>query len=352
MPVVEAEKLTNFVYHILHAAGASETDSRLVADSLVRSNLAGHDSHGVVRVRQYLDTIAAGDLDPAAGPVLAHETGAISMVDAQYGYGQVAARFAMSLTIDKARTHGLAATGLFNSNHVGRLGEWVQLAAEQELIGLAFCNGGRPGGLVTPYGGAGRLLGTNPIAAAVPVAGRSPIVIDFATSIAPEGKVRLALNKQEHVPEGWILDSAGHSSLNPADLYAGGMLLPMAQHKGYGLSLLVEFLGGILTGQGCPGLPDYATLRNGVVFIVLAISAFRPAADFLAEGSALCDQVTATPPAPGFETVLLPGDPEEHAAERRRLDGIAIDETTWSQLTRAAASLGVSLPDGIQGQMP
>jgi uncharacterized oxidoreductase len=312
---------------------------------LVKSNLAGHDSHGVVRVRQYLDTIAAGDLDPTAEPVIAHETAAVSMVNAQYGYGQIAANYAMTIAIDKAKTYGLAATGLFNSNHVGRLGDWVQLAAERGLIGLAFCNGGRPGGLVAPYGGAGRLLGTNPVAAAIPVAGRPPVVIDFATSIAPEGKVRLALNKQEALPAGWILDAAGQPSTNPADLYAGGMLLPMAQHKGYGLSLLVEFLGGILTGQGCPALPNYATLRNGVLFIVLALDAFGAVDEFLEESSAFCEQVESIPPAPGFADVMLPGDPERRMAARRQAEGIPIDETTWSQLTQAAQDLGVTVPD-------
>ena len=345
MPLLNPTILTDFVCRVLQAAGSKESSARLVAESLVKSNLAGHDSHGVVRVRQYLDTIAAGDLDPTAEPVIAHEAAAVSMVDAQYGYGQIAANYAITIAIDKAKTYGLAATGLFNSNHVGRLGDWVQLAAERGLIGLAFCNGGRPGGLVAPYGGAGRLLGTNPVAAAIPVAGRPPVIIDFATSIAPEGKVRLALNKQEALPAGWILDADGQPSTNPADLYAGGMLLPMAQHKGYGLSLLVEFLGGILTGQGCPALPNYATLRNGVLFMVLALDAFGAVDEFLEESSAFCEQVISTPPAPGFADVMLPGDPERRMAARRQAEGIPIDETTWSQLIQAARDLGVTVPE-------
>jgi uncharacterized oxidoreductase len=183
------------------------------------------------------------------------------------------------------------------------------------------------------------------MAAAVPVAGRPPAVIDFSTSIVAEGKVRIARNQGRSVPKGWILRADGHPSTNPEDLYAGGMLLPIAGHKGYGLSLLIEFLGGILTGQGCPGVPGYTVLRNGVLFLVLSIEAFRPVEDFLAESAALCNQVKGIPPAPGFNEVLLPGEPEQRTAERRQGEGIQVDETTWTQLTAAATTLGVVVPN-------
>jgi uncharacterized oxidoreductase len=343
MPILKAEVLRDFVGRIFQTVGAAEVEARLVANSLVASNLAGHDSHGVVRVRQYLDSIAKGEINPAAKPIITHETATITMVDAQRGFGQVGAHFAMKVAIEKAQAQGLAATGLFNCDHVGRVGEWVQMAADQALIGLAFCNGGRAGGIVAPYGGAARLLSTNPIAAAVPVAGRPPVIIDTATSVVAEGKVRVARNRGQSIPEGWILKSDGQSSTNPEDLYANGMLLPAAGHKGYGLSLLVEFLGGILTGRGWPGQADF-TAGNGVLFLVLAIEAFRPAETFLAEGATLCKQVKAVPPAPGFDEVLLPGEPEQRTTEQRQAKGIALDETSWTQLTTAAAELGVTVP--------
>jgi uncharacterized oxidoreductase len=344
MPVIKSAVLTNFVYQIFQAAGATEAGARLVAASLVQSNLVGHDSHGIVRVRQYLDNIAKGELFPAAEPIVAQEMAAITMIDAQYGFGQIAAHFAMGKTIEKVQAHGLAATGLYNCNHVGRLGEWVQMAADQDLIGLAFCSGGRPGGLVAPYGGAGRLLGTNPMAAAVPIAGQPPFVMDFATSVVAEGKIRVAHNKGQSIPEGWILDSQGRPSTTPADLYDGGMLLPTAGHKGFGLALLIELLGGVLTGQGGPWLPRYTTVRNGVIFIVLSIQAFRTPEDFLAEAAILRDKVKATSPAQGFDEVMLPGEPEQRAAGRRQAEGISIDDTTWAQLAEAATNLGVAAP--------
>lgn len=346
MPVVESAVLADFVQGIFQAAGARSDAARVVADSLISSDMAGHTAHGVARVRGYLDSIAAGELDPAAEPLIAQETPTVTMVDAQRGFGQVAARFAMQVTIDKARTQGLAAAGIFNCYHVGRLGEWVQMAADQSLIGLAFCNGGRRPGRVAPYGGRAPLLGTNPIAAAVPVGGRAPVVTDFATSAVAEGKVRMALNRGERVPEGWIQGSDGQPTTSPGDLYAGGMLLTAAKHKGYGLSLLVEFLGGILTGRGSPALPGFE-VGNGVLFVAFSIEAFRPLEAFLADGAALCEQVKAVPPAAGFDEVLLPGEPEHRSAESRRADGIPVDESAWAQLTAAAAEWGVAVPTGL-----
>ncbi len=343
MPIVQPAVLRDFVVCIFQAAGAPERIARLVAGSLVTSNLMGHDSHGVIRVRQYLDSIASGELDPAAEPVITRETPTVALVDARRGFGQVAAHFAMKSAMEKARDQGLAAVGIFNCYHVGRLGEWVQMAADQGMIGLGFCNGGRRGGAVAPYGGAGRVFGTNPVAAAVPVAGQPPVVIDFATSAVAEGKLRVARQQGKAIPEGWILGPDGEPSTDPEDFYAGGVLLPIAGHKGSGLSLLVEFLGGILTGRGCPAFPDF-TPGNGVLFLVLSIEAFRPLEAFLEDGAALCQRVKAVPPATGFEEVLLPGEPERRTAERRRAEGIPVNEATWRQLTEAAAALGVSVP--------
>ncbi len=344
MPVIKSADLADFVRRIFQAAGVEENTARLVADSLVTSDLAGHESHGIIRVPQYLERIAAGMVDPTAEPVITQETPVITMVDAQRSFGQVAARFAMSVTIKKAQTQGLAATGLFNSAHVGRLGEWVEMAADEGLIGLAFCNCGGPDGLVAPYGSTTRLLSTNPFAAAVPMAGRSPLVIDFATSVVAAGKLQVARNRNQSVPAGWIVRSDGQPSTSPNDFFAGGALLPAAGHKGYGLSLLIECLGGILTGHGCVGLP-HAAKGNGVLFVVLSIEAFRPLEAFLADGAVLYEHVKTAPPTSGFDEVLLPGEPEQRSTEHRRAEGIPIDETTWAQLIEAAAARGVAVPN-------
>ena len=340
MPLLQSSTLIEFVGRIFAAAGAPQDIAHLVAASLVSSDLVGHDSHGSVRVRQYLDAIRRGDLKPDARPSVVHEQGATVIVDAQQGFGQVAAHYAINEGIRLAKQHGVAAAGLIHSGHVGRLGEWVELAAEHETLALAFCNGGGPTGAVAPFGGAERVLGTNPIAAALPVGDSLPIVLDFATSAVAEGKVRVARNRGKSIPEGWVLNKEGLPTTNPADLYDGGMLLPAATHKGYALSLLVEFMAGLLTGGGTPVLPGF-TPGNCVLFIVLDIAAFRSPADYAKESQAVANRVKATKPAPGFSGVLLPGEPEQRMAAERGAQGIQVDDATWKLLTEDAAALNV-----------
>jgi uncharacterized oxidoreductase len=198
---------------------------------------------------------------------------------------------------------------------------------------------------VTPFGGAERLLGTNPIAAALPIGDDSPIVLDFATGAVAEGKVRVARNRGKSIPEGWILNNSGLPTTNPADLYDGGMLLPAATHKGYALGLLVDFMAGLLTGGGTPVLGNY-TPGNGVLFIVLDIAAFRSPQEYDTESQAVAKRVKATKPAPGFERVMLPGEPEQNTAKERKSQGIQIDDATWKLLTEDAAALNVAVNIG------
>ena len=341
MPLLTADRLTDLVRRIFVAADTPADIAEIVARSLVLSDLVGHESHGVVRVRQYLDTIRRGDLDPTARPVVIHESGAALTVDARRGFGQLAARWTMEQALDRAKAHGVSAAGLVNCGHVGRLGEWVELAADQNSLALAFCNGGGATGIVTPFGGSGRVLGTNPIAAAIPLDG-PPVVLDFATSAVAEGKVRVARNRGKTIPEGWVLDSKGMPTTNPHDLYDGGVLLPAAAHKGYALSLLVEFLAGVLTGNGTPALPGYQP-GNGVLFIVLHGEAFRPWADYLQNADALAERIRQTPPAPGFDEVLLPGAIEQRSEAARRANGIQVDDATWQLLTEDAAAYAVPI---------
>jgi uncharacterized oxidoreductase len=343
MPLLQSSTLVDFIQRIFAAAGAPGDIAKLVATSLVGSDLVGHDSHGSVRVRQYLDAIRRGDLKPDARPEIVHEQGAAVTVDAQHGFGQVGANYTISEGIRRAKLHGVAAAGLIHSGHVGRLGEWVELAAEHQAMALAFCNGGGPTGAVAPFGGAERVLGTNPIAAALPVGGDNPIVLDFATSAVAEGKVRVARNRGKNIPEGWILNKEGLPTTNPADLYEGGMLLPAATHKGYALSLLVDFMAGLLTGGGTNVLPGF-TPGNCVLFIVLDIAAFRSPSDYESQSKAVAERVKNTKPAPGFDKVMLPGEPEQQIAATRSANGIQIDDATWKLLTEDATALNVQIP--------
>ena len=344
MVTVQPEKLESFVRGVLRAAGAREAAAALVARSLVGSNLAGHDSHGVIRVAEYLAAAAADQLDLTAEPSVVQDLPAVARVDGHHGFGQVTADFAVRYGVDMVGSVGLAVVGLANCKHVGRLGEWVELAAAEGVVGLAFANGAHPGGLVTPYGSLEPFFGTNPVAAGVPVAGGDPIVVDFATSMVAEGKVRVARNRGESLPEGLIQDKRGRPTTDPHDLYDGGTLLTIAAHKGSALSLLVELLGGVLTGQGVPGLPSYDRFRNGVLFLLLSTDLFRPAQAFLDEAAEVAEHLRTLRPAPGFTTIMVPGDPERGQVERRSREGIPIDPTTWDQLAATASELGVEVP--------
>ena len=323
--------------------GAPAGTAHLVARSLVGANLAGHDSHGVIRTAQYVTYVENEMLLPAIEPVVTSQVGAISQVDGRHGFGQLTAQFGMAHTIAVTREHGLAATTLLNANHIGRVGEWVELAARENQIGIAFCNGGSPGGLVAPHGGRQRLLGTNPFAAAVPIADDDPFVLDFATSVVAEGKVRVARNKELPLPDGWILDKTGQPSNNPNDLYDQGMLLTAGLYKGFALSMLVDLLGGILTGQGAPALPRSTRFYNGVLFIALDIQKFRNVAEFLAEAREYADIVRANPARDGYDGVLIPGDPERHSAAAR-IEAIPLDDNTWLQIGEVAERYGVAIP--------
>lgn len=344
MPIVQADDLQRYAIDLFLHAGTDADTADLVAASLVRTNLTGHDSHGVVRIPQYLEDIESGTINPTARPTLASETAVLAHVDGQWALGQVVADYAIRVAIEKAQEQGIAGVGLYHSGHIGRLGEWVEIAARANLVALGFCNGSRYGGIVTPHGGAERTLGTNPIAAGLPVRNREPLVVDFATSGVAEGKVRVARNAGKEMAPGYILDSTGLPTVNPYDLYDGGMLLPVGRHKGYGLGLMMEFLGGLLTGRGTPRFDDYQS-GNGALFMVMRADAFRPLDDYLDDAERMCEIVLGVRVAPGSDGVLLPGDPERIMTSERQIHGIPIDDGTWTLLMETGAKYDVKWPE-------
>jgi LDH2 family malate/lactate/ureidoglycolate dehydrogenase len=340
--LLDEETLRDLVTRVLRAAGSEADIAAQVAESLVASNLRGVDSHGFMRVPDYLDAVRRGRIDPAARPRTVRDEGAVVVVDGNRAFGQVAARVAALAAVEKARRHGIGAAVLSGSLHVGRVGEFVELAAGQGHVAVAFCNGGPAGGLVAPYGGRARALGTNPIAFAVPGGERPPIVADFSTAIAAEGKIRLFKTAGRELPEGWIVDSNGAPSVDPADLYDGGAILPMAGHKGFAIGLLVEVLGGVLAGAGCASRGDDA--GNGLVIVVIDAERFLPGVEFGAEVDRVIEAVEATQPAEGFAGVVVPGSPELDELARRRADGVPFSSATWRSFAEAAASVGVDVP--------
>ncbi len=344
MPLLSSDYLLKLVAHMFLAVGAPESTAMLVADSLVQANLEGHDSHGVIRVVEYLDKISIGKINPAAEPEMVKETSTTVSVDGHWGFGQLTASWAMDKVIQKALDHSIAAGALFNCGHIGLCGAYPQMAALNGLIGLAFANGGGTKPRVAPFGGARPTFFANPIAAAWPAKGRSPIVMDFSTSVVASGKIRVLRDKGEQMPEGWVLDKEGKPTREPKDYYDGGMLLPAAGHKGFALSLLVEVLGGLLTGAGTVILPASGyQVGNGVFLMAIDVEAFLPPDQFEAQIDQLVRAVKDTPPLEKGGEVLMPGEPEQRTKRIRRAEGIPVPEKTWQAIAQAAGRLGIDL---------
>jgi len=335
MPTVDVLTLERTTREIFAARQVPPADAALIAQMLVRANLRGHDSHGAIRIPQYCAALADGTLNPKPSITTVLDTPVIAVLDGDRGFGQVVARRGTELAIAKARAQGLSAVALRRTNHVGRLADWAEMAAEQGLIGMLWANA--KGGLnVAPWGGAGRRLGTNPHAIAVP--GPNGVVAmshDFATSVWAEGKLRVKFNRGEAAPPGIMLDGHGQPSTDPREYYTDppGSLVTAGNHKGYGMSLAIEILGGILSGTGAAS-GEKAVFANGTLIICLDPGRFLPVADFQSQVDALFDWVRATPLAAGSKDILIPGEPEARTAAERRAAGIAIDDETWRQIQR------------------
>ncbi|MBX3010504.1 MAG: Ldh family oxidoreductase [Caldilineaceae bacterium] len=342
MLTIAAQELRQALLAIFVAAGAPLPVAKRIAASLVESNLVGHDSHGVLRVPEYIERIRAGTLQLNGEITLVHETASTALVDCQWNLGQVALPQGMEIALTKARATGIGMVVLGHCDHTGRVGEYVVHAAEQDMIGQLICNGSLPGGIVAPFGGARRALGANPIAWALPLAERPPLFFDFATSAVAHGKLQVAADKGELVPIGWIIDKTGQPTRNPQDQFDDGAILPFGGHKGYALSVMIELLGGGLSGAGFPLLPGYRW-DQGTVLTAIDIAAFQPIAAFKAQATAFVNQLKAIPCAPGVDEILLPGEVEWRTKATRDRDGIPLPVVTWQRITAAAQTVGVTL---------
>jgi len=337
MPTLSEAELRRLTEAIVVALGTPADLAQIVCDALVGANLAGHDSHGVMRLPWYAHSVRNGRIIPTARPLVAAYRGATAEVDGASGWGPPTARLAAETAIELARQHGVGAVVAKHCNHIGRVGVYVEQIARAGLIGMAFCNAGPA---VAPFGGYQRVLGTNPFAWAAPAGpGREPLVLDFATSMVAEGKLRVARAKGEPLPPGLIVDAHGRPSEDPSDFYTGGALQTFGLHKGSGMSVMIELLARGLAGVD-PLLPGTGGL-NGTLLLALNIPVFTPAAEFEAVATRLSEQVAEALPLAGFERVLLPGERETLTRQARQASGIPIPDSTWAEITTLARELGV-----------
>ncbi len=329
--------------------GAPDDIAGCVARSLVGADLAGVSSHGVMRIPSYHRFLRAGWLDPAARPQVIRDAPASAMVESHWGFGQVAFWEAVELAISKSRQGGIAGIGVTHAGHAGRLGEYVEYAAANGVIAIVMVSNGRPGGPLAPYGGAQRVLGTNPIAAGAPAGALPPFVMDFATSTVAAGKLELV--RGQAIPEGWALNVAGGPAVNADDYFAGGALLPFGGHKGYGLALLVELLSGGLTGAGITERPGETSTQgaggNPGFVIALDISHYTEPADYTAAVEAFFTRLHGVTPTPNSGGVLIPGELEARERAKRRVEGIEASDVVWNSILEVAGEHDVSLDDMI-----
>lgn len=342
--VFPPQAVTELGVRLFTAAGASSSDAQITVASLVTSSLMGHDSHGVLRIPEYLLQMAEGRI-VADAVISVERTGpGTAIVDCGNALGAVGARRAMEEGIAIASEQRTACILTRRCNHVGRLGAWVQQAADQGLLALATCNSPVQGHFVLPWGGREPRLATNPIAYAVPTSG-DPVVADFSTSVAPEGKIRFYRNEEKPVPDGWILDSAGQPTNDPRAFYGPprGGILPLggnAGHKGFALGLLVEILGSALAGIGPQ---DPQVTGNGTCFIVIDPAAFCPPDVFRQRMDETVAYMKSSPPTPGVAEVLVPGELEFRTLRKRQNEGIPLDEVTLQGLREHGQRLNVDV---------
>ena len=345
MPIFTPETLRQIGYDIFAAAGCSPEDARTVTDHLVESSLFGHDSHGTLRFYEYISFIKNGLWDARGVPEIVQERPCTAVVDGGGAMGQVGGDFATRLAMDKARQYGTATVTLRNTSHVGRCGAYPLAVAREGMIGLVFVNAGTLGRQIAPFGGLDGKLSTNPIAFAAPRRNADPIMVDMATSMTAEGKIRIYHNRGQAVPAGWLIDGEGESTTDPSDYLdgAGGAILPLggvSAYKGYCLSFIVEILGGALSGEGCAA-GETVMKSNGVLIAVFDIEHFVDIEDYYDEMEGLINHVSSSRVDPRIGEILLPGEPEFRSARQRGSAGIEVDDTTWSRICDGATSLGL-----------
>ena len=347
MPVVQSNALHDFIVRMFRAVGSPEHDARELADHLVDSNLAGHDSHGVIRAPQYLGQIETGLIVPGASSELVRETETTALLRGNWNYGQVVGREAMDVAIEKARASGIGVTVAWEVSHTGRMGTYGEQAARAGMLSIAMVQG--QGRVVAPFGGAEGRLSTNPIVVAAPTADpEQPFVLDMATSVAAGGKVKVADAASYELPPDWAIDAEGRPTRDPSAIEAGGAILPLggpAGHKGFGLSLAVTALAGALAPRSGLGMHS----GSSTFMLAVDLETFREPSEYSEALGAFFDYIRETPLQEGFEEIVVPGELERRNRDRRRRDGIDLDDGTWQRLADGAVQTGIEPLPGMGG---
>src|SRR5882757_2912228 len=349
---IKAKALEAFVADIFASTGCSKEEGGRIGRYLVSANLSGHDSHGVVRVPRYASQKKNGTVLADVTVDVVVDTPVIAVVDGKYGFGQTVTPQAVRIGIEKCRKNGLSAVTLRNAGHIGRVGDWAEMAAAEGLVSIHFVNAAGSL-LVAPHGGVEKRLSTAPYCVGIPRQGQDPIVLDFATSIVAEGKVLVASRGGKKLPEGALLDGDGSLSESPHVLYGPytpdgprdhtkgtGAIRAFGEHKGSGLAFICELLGGALTGTGATS--SDRRFANGMMAFYIDPKVIDTSNFFDGEITRYSDFIRATTPVAGVDAVLIPGDTERKTRAERSKNGIPLTDDTWAAIVNTAREVGVS----------
>ena len=335
---IEHGELRERVTRLYRGAGVPDADAQLVADSLVQADLWGHQSHGVLRTGWYLARLRSGVMKACTQPRLAVDAGAVAVIDGDDGIGQVLAAHAMREAIRLAKQHGIGAVAVRNSNHFGTCMYFTRIAATEGCVAMLSTNGGPA---MAPWGGARKIVGTNPWSVAAPAGRHPPFLMDMANTGVARGKIYLARQRRERIPQGWAIDSSGRPTTDP-QAAIDGIILPMAGHKGYAIAAAMDVLSGVLSGSkflsGVHG-PYKSENRSGAGHFIFAlnIAAFQPRAEFDARMERFIAELKAVPLAEGTEEIFYPGEIEARNDARFRREGLALPEDTLADLEKIGA---------------
>ena len=340
--ILRKEGLTRAIEAVVAAGGSDAREAKAVAENLVMANLLGHDSHGIGMIPRYINALLEGGLAVNQHPKATLDTGGLLALDGCKGYGQTIGQEAMEMAIERARRHGSCIMVLANSHHLGRIGHWAEMAVAQGLVAIHFVNViSQP--RVAPYAGMDARFGTNPVCIGIPLPGEAPFLLDMATASVAQGKMRVAHNKREKVPAGLLIDDKGMPTDDPryAVVPPLGAILAFGGHKGYGLAVACELLGGALSGGGTWHYDesDKQRVLNGMLAILIDPARLGTAPAFQSETRQFLDWLRKGRTAPGADRVRIAGEPERETRAKRERDGISVDDNTWQEILGVAAKV-------------
>ena len=341
MKILSASQLKGMCINALRNAGAPEDEAEIVSDSLVKANLRGIDSHGVIRLPTYLNRIGHKTIIPGAPFSVVRESASSALVDGGSGFGQVIAVKAMKLAIEKAKRNGVGAVSVFNTNHFGMAAYYALMAIKNDMISIITSNAGP---FVAPWGGRAPMLGTNPICVGIPSGQDFPIILDMATSAAARSRIEKIAKEGGSIPEGWAVDEEGRPTTDPKAALRG-TLLPFGGVKGYCLSFIIDILSGALAGAACGRhvvslYPEDEKCSVGQFFLAINVDAFIPIENFKSRVDEAVREIKSCPTAPGHSEILIPGEMEYRTEQKRLREGIPIGDEVWREIEKYVSGRG------------